>query len=162
MTPESMWKDILKDKQRTKVIMMNTALDYSLAALVSTAFSRKDKEVQGLFNPTQNGPLNTLPKKAGLAYALNLIDKTTLQDLKNLHAIRNRFAHSIRPDFNDPEIKKRTKKLSTFNNQEITADNYLDFHDRAIEKCDKYIREKYHEIAEETHLLRAARHLSQT
>ncbi len=151
------WEEVLKDKQRATVIMMDAALDLLLAALIGTAFSRKDKEVQSLFAYSNDGPLCSLTRKARLAYALSLIDKTTLNDLRNIHIIRNRFAHSIIPDFNDSEIRKAAKKLSTAKNQEVTADNYLDFHHSATQKCIKYLQKKYYERAGEGPLSRAVR-----
>lgn len=156
------YKQVLEEKDRVTVIMMDAGLDLLLAALVGTAFSRKDKEVHRLFDYSYDGPLCSLTHKARLAYALGLIDKTTFNDLKQIHIIRNRFAHEIKPDFNDSEIRKAAKKLSTAKDKKVNSDNYLEFHKSSTQKCIEYIKSKYHERAGDGPLTRAARKAMQS
>jgi DNA-binding MltR family transcriptional regulator len=156
LSPEEFLK-LLEKEDRVTVIMMDSALDLLLAGLIGTAFRRRDKEVRSLFDHSNDGPLCSVTRKARLAYALGLIDKLTLDDLKNLHKIRNRFAHSIKADFNDREIGEAARKLSTAKGQKVNADNYLEFHGRAVRKCIQYVGTRYDERAGDGPLTRAAR-----
>ena len=158
LTPEE-YIEALQEKDRASVIIMDAGLDLLLAGLIGTAFSRHDKEVTSLFDHGSGGPLTSLTRKATLAYALGLIDKFTLSDLKNLHIVRNRFAHLMKPDFNDPDIQKATKKLSTAMKQKVNPDKYLDFYRDAAQKAIQYLSNRYHERAPEGPIMRAGRRL---
>lgn len=141
------WRKVLEDKWRVRVIGFASAFDTLLQAFLEMAFPQRDKEVEKLFDFDNNGPLVNLPNKARLAYALGLIDKTMLRDLKLISSIRNRFAHNLDIGFADPDVQTKCRKLSTFKGHKITP--------AAAEKCYQAVCMKYtlffaRKFAEET------------
>ena len=124
-----------KDKKRVKVIDGDTMLDFCFRGLLILYFSKRDKDVRKLFDPSIGGPLVSLTNKARLAYALGLIDKTALKDLEYMHKIRNEFAHSIDVNFTKTRIIKLVKSLSTAQSHKVTARNSYNLYIKALDKC---------------------------
>jgi len=141
--PEKMQK-FLEDSKRGDIIIRDIKLDIMLKAILMFNLSRFDKEVEKLLD------LLNIAQKARLAYALKIINKTTLNDTIRMHDIRNRFAHHLKMNFTDTEIIKKCKKLSTaVKGESVSASKAEKFYMNAQEKCwdcftDK-IRE-YHQI----------------
>jgi len=100
-----------------------------LAGIIELTFSGRTKEVEKLMNSTN------MVQKARLTYILGLIDKTVLNDLEQIHNIRNIFAHSFKASFADTKVLKFVRKLSTAKGQEVTAKNSFEFHLSARNKC---------------------------
>jgi DNA-binding MltR family transcriptional regulator len=101
----------MNDETRIQVLNLDALLDEILRNLLERNFSRPqdDAEIEHLFN-IQFGPLSSLSNKARLAYVLGLINKTTCNDLKKAHDIRNEFAHGLETDFACPEVVKLVKE----------------------------------------------------
>jgi len=132
---------VMADKTRAEILVRDTLLDETLRHSLERSFKRSDETVANLFDSMRPGPLGTLIQKASFAYVLGLIDKVTLEDIKNLHKIRNGFAHLEKPDFTDKDIAKACKKLSVAKGFEVTAENYLQFYREAVIKCIRHMLE---------------------
>lgn len=129
---------LFEDKKRVEVITWDAYFDSFLKDSLVMHFSRNDTNVKELFNPNRGGPLGSLINKARFAYALGLIERTTLKDLEQIHKIRNEFAHSIKINFADEEIVGYVKSLSTVNDSDdVTAKNSSNFLKSALEKCEE-------------------------
>lgn len=126
---------LLKDQKRAGVLICDTTCDQRLQYLIHLSFSRRDKEVKKLFEPSIGGPLVSLTHKARLAYALGIIDKTFLKDLEQIHKIRNEFAHGLDTSFASTEVLKHTQKLSTAKGHKVTTTNSYKIFFSAMEKC---------------------------
>ncbi len=125
----------MADKIRSEIIVRDTFLDEILRRRLERYFLHSDKTVEELFNPMGLGPLGTLIHKANFSYALGLINEDTLKDIKNLHKIRNRFAHLEEPNFTDKKIANACKNLTVAKDCEVTSNNYLFYYREAIKKC---------------------------
>jgi DNA-binding MltR family transcriptional regulator len=114
LTPGAL-RGLKADRIRSMVISSDVGLDYMLGLCLKMTFCRRvnENEVKKLFDPYANGILVSLVQKARIAYALELIDKTTFTDIMHLHRIRNVVAHKGRAKFADPDISKPCMKLST-------------------------------------------------
>jgi len=129
---------LFEDKKRVEVITWDAYFDRFLKGSLIMHFSRNDTNVKELFNPNRGGPLGSLINKARFAYALGLIERTTLKDLEQIHKIRNKFAHSIKINFADKEIVGFVKSLSTVNNSDdVTAKNSYKFFKSDLAKCEE-------------------------
>jgi len=121
-----LWENAKEDKKRIDVLNWDAMFDDIFRHLLEGNFSRpqQDKHVKELFN-TQYGPLASLTNKARLAYVLDLIDKTTCEDLGKAHKIRNRFAHGLKIDFTDSEVVKLVKDWhkQKSKTERVTAEN---------------------------------------
>jgi len=142
--------ELMEDKKRIRVLINDTFLDDGLKSLLKTHyFERHDQEVKKLFNPRIGGPLVSLTNKARLAYALGLIDKTILKDLEYIHNIRNKFAHSIKINFTNPEVTKLVSKLSTAKGHKDMAKNSHIIYKEATGKCVAYFIDAYEQRKKE-------------
>ena len=143
LEPEKVQK-LLEDSKRGDIIIGDIKFDILLKALLIPNFSRFDEEVEKLLD------LLNIAQKARLAYALKVINKTTLNDIIRMHDIRNRFAHHFNMSFTDTEIIKKCKKLSTaVKGDRFTATNAEKFYTDAQEKYWDYFTDKireYHQI----------------
>ena len=129
---------LFEDKKRVEVITWDAFFDNYLKFSLVMHFSRNDTHVKQLFDPTCGGPLGSLPIKAKFAYALGLIERTTLKDLLGIRKIRNRFAHNIKMNFADEKIVGFVKSLSTVNDSDdVMAKNSYKFFKSALEKCEE-------------------------
>ncbi len=129
---------LFEDKKRVEVITWDAYFDSFLKDSLVMKFSRNDTNVKELFNPNRGGPLGSLRNKARFAYALGLIERTTLKDLEQIHKIRNKFAHSIKINFTDKEIVGFVKNLSTVKDSDnVTAKNSYKYFKSALEKCEE-------------------------
>jgi hypothetical protein len=68
-----------------------------------------EKEVRRLMQP--EAPLGTFGAKVSACYCLGLISETIKSDLRIIAKIRNRFAHDLRADFSDEQIKSWCRSL---------------------------------------------------
>jgi len=128
---QEQWQRAKEDKKRIDVLNWDALFDKILKNLLVRTFSQpeQDKDIKELFD-IQGGPLSSLSNKAKLAYALGLIDKTTCDDLKIAHKIRNKFAHGLEIDFTDSEVVKLVngwrKNKKTKATEETSHKVYLD------------------------------------
>ncbi len=128
------WRNILDNKRWVRVFTWDGGLDSILEDFLKLTFSRNNKEVKKLFDCS-------IVHKARLAYALGLIDKITLDDLKHIHAIRNIFAHAVSASFANDEVLKKCKGLSTCikdrsgGKVNVTTRNSYGFYKAAVDKC---------------------------
>lgn len=127
--------DILRDNEkRVDVLNRDTTFD----SILMIYFPQRDKVVKKLFEPTIGGPLVSLTHKARLAYALGLIDKTTQNDLEQIHKIRNEFAHNVKMSFAHADVLKHVRGLSTAKKNrkvKVTVKNSYKFYDSAWDIC---------------------------
>jgi DNA-binding MltR family transcriptional regulator len=143
---KSIWPEIIlasdkamANKIRSEILVRDTFLDEILRRRLERYFTHSDETVERLFDPMKSGPISTLTQKANFSYALGIIDKVTLKDIKNLHKIRNRFAHLAEPDFTDKKIADAIKALSVTKKCDVTSDNYLEIYKKAALKCIKHM-----------------------
>lgn len=128
------WREAVKNKRWVGVITWDGGLNAILEDFLKMAFSRNDREVKKLFDCS-------IVHKARLAYALGLIDKTTLDDLKHIHDIRNIFAHTLNASFANDKVLKKCEGLSTVTKNRsgrkvnVTTSNSYKFYEAAIDKC---------------------------
>lgn len=128
---------LFEDKKRVEVITWDAFLNNYLKFSLVMHFSRNDEHVEVLFD-SNRGALVNLPIKARIAYALGFIEQTTLDDLKQIRKIRNKFAHSIKINFADKEIVGIVKDLSTVEDKNnVTAKNSYKFFKSALKKCEE-------------------------
>ncbi len=118
----------VENEEWVKAITLDCWLDSLLEGLLERAFSQQSKKVTGLFD------CNIL-QKAKFAYALGLINKTTLCDLKLINKIRNTFAHSRNMGFTEPEIQNKCKGLSTAKGHKVTARTSYKIYKDAANQC---------------------------
>ena len=131
---------LFEDKKRVEVITWEAFFDNYLKFSLVMHFSRNDTDthVEQLFDSNRGGPLGSLTNKARFAYALGLIDRTTLKDLQKIRKIRNDFAHSIKINFADKKIVGIVKELSTVDDKDnVTAKNSHKFFKSALDKCEE-------------------------
>ena len=137
------WEEIInkmEDAERMQVLNMDTMIDLTLKDLLLFQFSREEKEVEELlFHPNKGGPLSTMTNKAKLAYALGLIDKPTLNDLKKIHNIRNVFAHNTDMNFENDEVLQNVRKFSSVKGKgkrkPVTLRNSFDLYTATSKAC---------------------------
>ena len=88
---------------RAVAIVGPAFLDTLLTGLLINFLIDDEKEVQKLMQP--DGPLGTFGAKVSACYCLGLIGETIKSDLRLVAKVRNRFAHDIRANFSDEQIK---------------------------------------------------------
>lgn len=133
-------KKLKKDEERIGAINWDTTFDQILKEILCIHFSREDKNVTKLFEPSIGGPLVSLTHKARLLYAMGLIDAEALKDLEDIHKIRNEFAHSIKADFSDTKVLKHIKNLSTSKGHKVKGTDASIYFNSAIAKCIEHIK----------------------
>lgn len=124
----------LKENEEWKSAITSNCLSYFLLRnKLNQTFSQQSKEVENLFDCS-------MKQKAKFAYAIGLIDKTTLSDLVLINDIRNEFSHCILYiSFADPEVKNKCKGLSTAKGHKVKADNCYEIYKNAVNQCLKKI-----------------------
>ncbi len=130
-----------EDKKRVEVLFWDIWFDETLKDLIMLHFSRQDKTVKKLFEPSIGGPLVSLTNKARLAYAMGLIGKTLQDDLEQMHNIRNKFAHHNQIDFTNDELLKSVKELSPAKGNQVTVENSHRIYHDALKSCIKNVLE---------------------
>jgi len=136
------WQKAMKNKERVGVIESDCFLDILLENLLELIFMRWNEDVRNQFNPEAGGSLVSLTQKARLVYSLGYIDKTTLVDLKQIHKIRNHFAHNINITFTDAKVCKIVNKLSVVKDSKVTTTGSLAIYAiyiKTVGKCSKAI-----------------------
>jgi DNA-binding MltR family transcriptional regulator len=88
---------------RAVAIVGPAFLDTLLTEMLVNFLIDDEKEVQRLVQP--DGPLGTFGAKVSACYCLGLIGETIKSDLRLVAKIRNRFAHNLRANFSDEQIK---------------------------------------------------------
>lgn len=133
---------MVKDKICTQVLIYDTFLDHLLKDILNMNFPRRvNKDVKKLFDPNIGGSLVSLTNKARLAYALGLINKTTLNDLEHIHKIRNNFAHNVQMEFVDTEVVRLVQKLSTAKgHNKVKPTNSYEFFESAVFECQQRLQ----------------------
>jgi hypothetical protein len=127
------WEESKEDNKRSDAILGDIGLDILLGSIIEGSFQQRTKEVERLINS-----INMI-QKARLAYILGLIDKTVLNDLEQIHEIRNKFSHSFEASFAHTKVLKFVRKLSTAKGQEVTEKNSDKFYESAGAKCVDHI-----------------------
>lgn len=124
----------LKDNREWKNAIVSDCLSgLLLRYILNQTFSQQSKEVENLFDCS-------MKQNAKFAYAIGIINKTTLGDLKLINDIRNKFAHSEWPiSFADSEVRNICKGLSTAKGSRITTNNSYKIYDNAVSQCLKNI-----------------------
>ena len=89
--------------ERAVAIVGPAFLDTLLTEMLVNFLIDDEKEVQKLMQP--DGPLGTFGAKISACYCLGLIGETIKSDLRLVAKVRNRFAHDLRADFSDEQIK---------------------------------------------------------
>lgn len=121
---------LFTDEMRVEALNWDAFFNDLLKDLLTLHFVQRDKEVETLM---QN--IN-MAKKARLAYALGLIDRTSLNDFVRIRNIRNKFAHRIGATFADTDICKECKGLSTAKDKKtVTVKNSYKFYISALKVC---------------------------
>ncbi|MFB3306805.1 MltR family transcriptional regulator, partial [Pseudomonas sp. AMR01] len=87
---------------------LETLLDHILLAFLP----EDEKEVNQLLN--YNQPLGTFSGKITMVYCLGLMEKKVKKDLDLIRKIRNKFAHQLRVDFEDGQIRSWCNELSWY------------------------------------------------
>jgi hypothetical protein len=142
------WKEAVKDKVRSRVIVQDALMNDILEILIGQKLQPRQNDVwETLIG--RHGALEGNNDKARLACVLGLIKKETMQDMCSIHDIRNMFAHLAKPD--SPDLIKKIKALSTVGNSkdEVTQANYMGFYDKAVGKCKEAIVEAMQQIVKE-------------
>ena len=88
---------------RAVAIVGPAFLDALLTEMLINFLIDDEKEVQKLMQP--EGPLGSFGAKVSACYCLGLIGETIKSDLRIVAKVRNRFAHDLRADFSDEQIK---------------------------------------------------------
>jgi len=121
---------LFTDEMRVEALNWDTLFNDLLKDLLTIHFVKRDKEVETLL---QN--IN-MAKKARLAYALGLIDRTSLNDFVRIKNIRDKFAHKLDANFADTDICKECERLSTAKDQKtVTTKNSYKFYISALKVC---------------------------
>jgi len=142
------WKEAVKDKVRSRVIVQDALMNDILEVLIEQKLQPRQNDVwETLIG--RHGALEGNNDKARLACVLGLIKKETMQDMCYIHDIRNKFAHVAKPD--SPDLIKKIRALSTVgdNKDEVTQANYMEFYDKAVGKCKEAVVEAMRQIVEE-------------
>jgi len=132
------WLKATKNQEHVGVIELDCYLDTSLENFLKLIFMRWNKEVRNQFNP-EGGSLVSLTHKARLIYSLGYIDETILDDLKQIHKIRNHFAHNVKMAFTDTKVCKLVSKLSVVKDSKVTTKNKYSIYLWTVDKCIKAI-----------------------
>ena len=83
---------------------------------------------------TGYGPLSSLSSKIALAYALDLIDRTTYKRLTVARRIRNKFAHADEfLDLSSPPISQLLKKFPSDSERKLTNEYLYLWHLQQVE-----------------------------
>ena len=127
------WEKAMKNQKRAHAILRPIGLDILLAAIIERNFPQRNEDVQRLVNGIN------MVQKARLVYILGLINKTVLEDLEQIHEIRNKFAHSFDASFAYTKVLDFVRKLSTAKGQVVTDKNSFEFYDSAGAKCSDHI-----------------------
>lgn len=126
---------LFTDEKRVEALNWDAFFNESLKRLLFLHFSRRDNEVKKLMENIN------MVKKARLAYALGLIDKTALKNFAQIREIRNRFVHNLGTSFADSKVLKFVGKLSTTQGLMVTAKNSFKFYTSALRACLTNIQE---------------------
>jgi DNA-binding MltR family transcriptional regulator len=103
-----------RNAEAATALITVAAIDKWLEKLLRTRMREISKRVaERIFG--SNGPLYEVAPKADMAYALELIDEATLQNLRVLRDIRNVFAHTAEQiHFTSAEISSLCQKLPSW------------------------------------------------
>ncbi len=113
--------------QATAVIRCSEALSAGLrlSLEVSMRHSDHNKIAKRLFEGY--GPLNNFRSRLDLAYALEIIDKTTYDEMTLLNKVRVKFAHALDVrSFSDKDIIEVMSRLEPAGKKPETPGPYID------------------------------------
>ena len=148
---------LFTDEKRVEALNWDAFFNESLKRLLTLHFVQQDKDVEMLM---QN--IN-MAKKARIAYALGLIDRTALNDFVRIHNIRNEFAHRFDATFADTAIRRECMRLSTAKDQKtVTAKNPYKSYISALRACRTNIQEAFKQEQYRQAALMMAREESKT
>ena len=123
------WIQAMEDEKRSTAILQPIGLDLMLKVIILNNFRQRAEDVDKLMKS-----MNMI-QKARLAHILGLISKTVLNDLEQLHEIRNKFAHSFEASFASTKVLGFVRNLSTAKGGVITKKNSYEFYSTALGKC---------------------------
>ena len=121
----------MKDKEWTSAARSSLGLGLILAMVLTEAFPKRAKEIEELMKDDHV----TLAQRAKIACILGKIDKNLVDDLMQIHKIRNKFAHTFDKDFAHKEVIDLVKKLSTAQNKKVTKENSYVLYESAVKEC---------------------------
>ena len=123
------WEQAMEDEKRSTAILQPIGLDLVLKIIILNNFLQRAEDVDKLMKS-----MNMI-QKARLAHILGLISKTVLNDLEQLHEIRNKFSHSFSASFTSTKVLRFVRNLSTAKDQVITKENSYKFYSTALSRC---------------------------
>jgi len=130
-------KQLEKDNRRIGVLNIDAAFGEILEEILFLHFSKRNKKVKELMSTI------SIAKKAGLAYALGIIDEAARNDFAQIHNIRGRFAHSFGTSFTDKKVLKIVSRLSTAKGKKVTEKNSFKCFQNVKAKCIKSLNDAY-------------------
>lgn len=124
----------MQNEEWRRAITSDSMSDFLLKNLLEQTFSKQSKKVANLFECS-------MLQKAKFAYVLGFIDKTTLDDLKLINKIRNRFGHSWPMSFENPKVQNICKGFSSIKGHKVkvTAKNSFKIYKNTVKQCHKNI-----------------------
>ncbi|MHC4190752.1 MAG: hypothetical protein ACYTBX_08160 [Planctomycetota bacterium] len=125
---DMMKKKMLEDEQYVLMLLWDNSIENLLENILKKTFSQQGREALSLVKSCN------IMQKARLVYALELINETTLKDIKLIHDIRNKFAHVVRKGFANAGVCALCGKLSTANGKKATANNSYDIYYKSVLK----------------------------
>lgn len=109
---DGIYEELNHSSDRVAAIAALAHIEALLQAALCTKFTHLD-DLDRLFGP--DGALMPVTARSDLAYALDIIPKETMRDIKTCARVRNLFAHAFRPvRFTDEPVDKLIAKLATF------------------------------------------------
>jgi DNA-binding MltR family transcriptional regulator len=110
---EKIMDELFCDNERAAVLVAVALIDDLVNELIiKYTFIENDKGIiVELTDPMRNSPLGSFVSRIKFAYAIGLISKEQMNDLKSVAKIRNMFAHRTTISFQDPTVMSLCSKL---------------------------------------------------
>lgn len=113
--PDALLADLEKESDRALVVILGAVIEDTLTLKLAQKMrpfegKKGRNDFERMF--ANNGPLSTFSGKIAMAYALELIDPQTRDELDDIREMRNACAHSFFPiSFDLPEMQKVCRRL---------------------------------------------------
>jgi DNA-binding MltR family transcriptional regulator len=122
---EKIMNELFCDNERAAVLVAVALIDDLVNELIiKYTFIENDEDIVAeLTDPMRNSPLGTFVSRIKFAYAIGLISKEQMNDLKIVAKIRNMFAHRTTISFQDPEVITLCSKLEKTDLQINSSNN---------------------------------------
>ena len=142
ISPEN-FSALLRSREFVTAIVGAAVIEQSLDSILTAIMVNDSGFVNKLLDRA------TLDIKIKTAYALNLIDKETKNELDCIRNIRNEFAHSVNPElsFQDSPVRELCNNLSTVKSKKSSNTHQLtDLFNQAIVENLRRIVQKESEL----------------